>query len=239
MARLDDFDGEALSRAGESIRQIARDATSMEDASRRVVSFLYDDLRTADGEPALALARLYKTHPYGKLPDDLRAFARAQLVGEPDGDEVRCLTLLGTRGVKAAWDDRRQSSGHKAIPLPSAEFVERLPMIAALVGQLGLEVGDVVRPDPQRVPELSRRTYEIFHVPDAVGSPYVPAQDFVAEHGIRSALGFGGVMFSGDFFAVVLFSTVPVSAAVADRVRILALSVRVALLPFGSRVFDG
>ena len=102
-----------------------------------------------------------------------------------------------------------------------------------------LEVGDVVRPDPQRVAELSRRTYEIFHVPDAVGSPYVPAQDFVAEHGIRSALGFGGVMFSGDFFAVVLFSTVPVSAAVADRVRILALSVRVALLPFGSRVFDG
>ena len=114
MARLDDFDGEALSRAGESIRQIARDATSMEDASRRVVSFLYDDLRTADGEPALALARLYKTHPYGKLPDDLRAFARAQLVGEPDGDEVRCLTLLGTRGDLIGPGGQSFSGGYLA-----------------------------------------------------------------------------------------------------------------------------
>jgi hypothetical protein len=76
-------------------------------------------------------------------------------------------------------------------------------------------------------------------VPDAVGSPFVPAQDFVVENRIRSALGFGGILFSGDFFAVVLFSTVAVSADVADRARILSLAVRVALMPFGSRVFDG
>jgi hypothetical protein len=238
MARLEEFDGDALSHAGEAIRQIAKEASTMEDAARRVVGFLYEDLRTADGGPAIALARLYKTHPYGRLPHDLREFARATLDHEP-ADDVRCLTLLGTRGSQPTWDDRMQSTGHKAIPLPSVEFVHRLPMVAGLVEQLGLELGDVVRPDPTRVAELSRRTYGVFHVPDAAGSPFVPAQDFVAEHGIRSALGFGGVLFSGDFFAVVLFSTVPVAASAADRVRILSLAVRVALMPFSSRVFDG
>jgi hypothetical protein len=238
MARLEEFDGDALAHAGEAIRRVAHEATTMEDAARRVVGFLYDDLLTADGGPALALARLYKTHPYARLPANLRDFARETLDHEPS-DDVRCLTLLGTRGVRAEWDDRMQSSGHKAIPLPSVEFVHRLPMVAGLVQQLGLEIDDVVRPDPERIAELSRRTYGVFHVPDAVGSPFVPAQDFVVENRIRSALGFGGILFSGDFFAVVLFSTVAVSADVADRARILSLAVRVALMPFGSRVFDG
>ena len=62
----------------------------------------------------------------------------------------------------------------------------------------------------------------------------MPAQDFVEKHGIVSALGFGGVLFSGDFYAVVMFSRVPISAAVADRLRMLSLATRVSLMPFGT-----
>ncbi len=71
----------------------------------------------------------------------------------------------------------------------------------------------------------------MFHVPTAAGSPYLPGQDFVEQHQIASAVGFGGIMLSGDFFAVVLFSRVPISEPVARTIKILAQPIRVRFLP--------
>lgn len=237
MARLERFAGPDLADFGERIRAFAHTATSMEDASNRIASLLHEELVDDRGAPATALVRVYKTHPYGRLPHELRDFA-GNVLGDVPEDEVRCLTLLATRGALPEWNDRRLSVGHRAIPLPTVGFVEQLPMISGLIGQLGLSVDDVVRPPQHRLPELSQRTYGVFHVPEAAGSALLPAQDFVEQHGIRSALGFGGVLFSGDFYAVVLFSRVPVVPKVAETVRVLSLAVRVALLPFGRRVFD-
>ena len=200
------------------------------------VDVLWAELEAEDGAPALALVRLYQTHAFGKLPEDLRTFARGILDEDPDA-ETRCLTLLATRGLEPDWNDRRKSEGHKAIPLPSVEFVRRLPMVAGLVEHLGLEIADIVRSSKHRIVELAQTTYGVFHVPVAAGREYLPAQDFVAEHAIASALGYGGVLFSGDFFAVVIFSRVPVTSDVAETIRILSLATRVALMPFGNRVF--
>jgi hypothetical protein len=232
MSSLGSFSGDDLTRFGDTIRAIPHEAKTMEDAARRVADFFWAELHDE-----VALVRVYKTHPYGLLPPDLQAFA-GHLSSGPPAAEVRCLTLLGTRGLEPAWNDRRGSEGHKAIPLPSVEFVERLPMVAGLVQQLGLELADVVMPEKGRVAELAQRTYDVFHVPEAAGSQYVPAQDFVEEHGVRSALGFGGVLYTGDFFAVVIFARVPIAAGTADTLRILSLATRVALMPFSSRVFD-
>ena len=237
VAGLASFAASDLSDFGERIRGFAHTATSMEDACGRIASLLYEELVDERGAPACALVRVYKTHPYGRLPHDLRAFA-GNVLGEVPDDDVRCLTLLATRGALPAWNDRRLSAGHRAIPLPTVGFVEQLPMIAGLVGQLGLSVDEVVRPQQHKLPELSQRSYGVFHVAEAAGSTLLPAQDFVGEHGIRSALGFGGVLFSDDFYAVVLFAREPVSAQVADTIRVLSLAVRVALQPFGRRVFD-
>ena len=236
MPNLEHFAGDDLAPFGDAIRSHARSAESMEASAQKTVDLFWSDLQAEDGGPALALVRLYKTHPFGKLPDDLRSFARSMLDEDPD-PETRCLTLLATRGLEPDWNDRRKSEGHKAIPLPSVEFIQRLPMVAGLIGQIGLSLDDVVRPDRERIGELARRNYDVFHVPDAVGSEIVPAQDFVQKHGIVSALGFGGVLFSGDFYAVVMFSRVPISADVADRLRVLSLATRVSLMPFGTRVF--
>jgi hypothetical protein len=236
VASLEHFTGGELEPFGDAIRGHARAASSMEDSAQRTVDVLWSDLQAEDGTPALALIRLYKTHPYGNLPEDLRAFARGVLDHDP-GPETRCLTLLATRGLESDWNDRRKSQGHKAIPLPSVEFIQRLPMVAALIDQIGVDLADVVRPDRKRTNELARKNYDVFHIPEARGSEFVPAQDFVETHGVVSALGFGGVLFSGDFYAVVMFSRVPVSADVADRIRVLSLATRVSLMPFGNRVF--
>lgn len=238
MASLEHFSGGDLEPFGDAIRSHAYSARSMEESAQKTVDLLWAELQAEDGSPALALVRFYKTHEYGNLPEELRAFARGVLEDDPD-PTTRCLTLLATRGLEPDWNDRRKSKGHKAIPLPSVEFVHRLPMVAGLINQIGLDVADVVRPDPdrERISELARKNYDVFHVPHARGSEFVPAQDFVNQHGIIAALGFGGMLFSGDFYAVVMFSRVPVSADVADRLRVLSLATRVSLMPFSTRVF--
>ena len=53
-------------------------------------------------------------------------------------------TLLATAGDEPEWNSRHTSRGHAAIPLPSARIVERFPMIAQLIRQLGFDVADVV-----------------------------------------------------------------------------------------------
>ncbi|HWH05531.1 MAG TPA: hypothetical protein VNT23_03730, partial [Gaiellaceae bacterium] len=48
----------------------------------------------------------------------------------------------------------------------------------------------------------------------------------------RSAVGFGGILLTGDFYATVLFARVPISSAVARTLKILGLPLRMRLLPF-------
>ena len=63
--------------------------------------------------------------------------------------------------------------------------------------------------------------------------------EFVVPFGIKSVLGFGGVLPPGDLFAVIMFSRVPVPRETADLFRNLALSVKLAILPFSrGPVFD-
>jgi hypothetical protein len=53
--------------------------------------------------------------------------------------------------------------------------------------------------------------------------------------GIRSVIGFGGIL-RGEMFAVVIFSRVVIPAAVANRFRNIALEVKAVLHPI-ERVF--
>ena len=213
----------------------------MEDAAQRVCRALYDELVTPDASPACALVRCYKTHPYGKLDPELQAFARAVLQGETPQPATRCLTLLGTVGEHPAWNARRTSTGHRAIPLPSVDMIEKAPMIAQLIRQFGLDLTDVIQPTTDLVRSLAGKTYGVFHVAEAVGSPYIPAQkDFVLKFGIRSVVGFGGSLPTGDLFAVILFARVAISGETADRFRNLALDVKSGFFPYrDGEIFSG
>ncbi|MDQ3950518.1 MAG: hypothetical protein M3282_09230 [Gemmatimonadota bacterium] len=220
-------------RCSTELRRATKDAPTMEEAAQRVCRAFYDELVAPDGSKACALVRCYRTHPYGQLEPELQSFAKAALQGQTAGPTMRCLTLLGSAGDEPAWNSRRTSVGHQAIPLASAEMIAKAPMIAQLIRQFGLEVADVVQPTTDLVRSLQGKTYGVFHVPEAVGSPYIPAQkDFVLRFGIRSVVGFGGSLPSGDLFAVILFTRVPVSSETADRFRNLALDVKSGFFPY-------
>jgi hypothetical protein len=108
-------------------------------------------------------------------------------------------------------------------------------MISQLIRQFGLEIQSVLSPASSVLLDAEERTFNVFHVPDAVGSPYIPAQQqFVVPYGIRSAIGFGGILPSANLFAIVLFSKVPIPEETALLFRPLALSIKVALIPFAA-----
>lgn len=228
-------------RTSRELHRVSMNAPTMESAARAICRWLYENLSAADGGRASVLVRCYKTHPFGSLPNDLQRFARraGEFAAAPD-PQMKCLTLLASSGDLPAWNGREASRGHQAIPLPSERFVERAPMIAQLVGDFGLRLADVVNPTPEVVRDLAGRSYGVFHVEEARGSVAIPAQDdFVVKHGVRSAVGFGGSLASGDLFAVIIFSRVPVPAAAAERFRTVALDVKSAFFPYGAtQIFD-
>lgn len=234
MHDLSDFALSDMTACSAALRRMDAEVGSLEAVARRIVRYFHENLSDGrTGERACAMVRFYKTHPIGGLDPGLREFARARLGGHPEHPGMPCLVLLATCGDEPEWNDRAKSAGHKAIPLPSEKMVDSFPMISQLIRQFGVELGTVLKPDPALILHLEQRTYNVFHVPEALGSPCVPAQaDFVVPYKIRSVLGFGGMLPSADLFAIIIFSKVYIPRETADLFKTLALSAKVALLPF-------
>ena len=216
-----------------ALRESASSAGTLERSAQRICRFLYDELRGASNERQCALVRCYKTHPYGALSPELQEFARTALATTAPHAAMKCLTLMATVGQSANWNARQLSRGHQTIPLASPEMIEKAPMISQLIKEFGLDVTSVLEPSPEIIRELAGKRHGVFYVENADGSPYIPAQeDFVRRFGIKSVLGFGGMLATGDLFAVILFSTVHVAPSVADRFKTIALDVKAAVSRF-------
>lgn len=228
--------GEMMDCRGRIRDLFADDPATLEEAADRAVEFFRRELVDERGEPACALVRFFKTHPYRDLPEDLQAVVRAASPDAASMPDLRCLTLVATRGDEADWNSRLTSRGHRAIPLMSVEMVQQAPMIAQLITQLGLPIANVVRPSRALLLDQEQTTHNVFFVPRALGSPHIVAQEeFVVRYGIQSVLGFGGLLASGDLFAVILFSKVPISPDAADQFRVVGLNLKIAILPFARK----
>lgn len=223
-----------MARCGTGLRRFGNDAMTMEQTAGRIVRYMYDEFRDpTSGARTFALVRCYKTHAFGALPAPLQDFARTAIADVYPKHETACLTLLGTVGDVDDWNDRRRSRGHQAIPLTSPELVARLPMIAQLISQFGVSVETLLAHDPVELLDMQQRTFNVFFVPDALDSPIVPAQEeFVRPHQIRSVIGFGSLLPSGDLFAVIGFGRVTITRETAELFKPLALNVKLALLAF-------
>lgn len=237
---LANFQLSDMLQLGKDLRSLGKSNASMEEAANAVVRHLYYNLADCHGNKCCALVRCFKTHPFSTLEPALQAVVQSALpFDQPVDPNMRCLTLLATAGEIPAWNDRKKSRGHQAIPLPSVEIVERAPMVSQLIQQMGLDIATVVKPDPALLVDLNQSTFNVFHVLHALDSPYVPAQaEFVGPFGIQSVLGFGGLLPSGELFAVIMFSRVEIPRPIADLFGTLALAVKLVLLPFTkNRVF--
>ncbi|OGF46719.1 MAG: hypothetical protein A2231_00800, partial [Candidatus Firestonebacteria bacterium RIFOXYA2_FULL_40_8] len=142
------------------LRKFGATSKTMEETSNKIVRYFYDNfIDSQTGEHNCVLVRLFKTYPYSDLNERLRVLARNILSAEPEDKDFRCLTLMATSGEKMEWNNRKLSSGHQAIPLQSEKFVLSFPMISNLIKQLGLEISQVVKPDPGMILDLNQKTY--------------------------------------------------------------------------------
>ncbi len=234
MYDLPTFTQADMQRCAVTLRNLDERSLSMEETANRIVQHLYENLiNRQSGEKACALVRFFKTHPYGDLNADLQEAAQAILKGRSILRFTKCLTLLATAGDEPEWNDRQQSTGHQAIPLIDQDFVHRAPMILQLIQQFGLEVSAVIDTAPTLITKEAHKAFNVFHVENAIGSPHIPAQQqFVIPYGVQSVLGFGGMLPSGNLFAVILFSKVPIPVETANRFRWISAYVRIAVESF-------
>jgi hypothetical protein len=217
---MTDFTIQEVTECGRAMRTMGAGASSMEEVAGRIVSYFF------------------KTVSYEALPNELQVFAKKMLKEDVPASTMKCLTLLGTVGENSEWNSRESSKGHLAIPLPSEEVLHQIPMIRNLIQQLGLSVKSVVAPDPALLLDMEQKTYGVFFVPEALGSPNIPFQDeFVVRYGIKSVLGFGGMLPSLDIFVIIIFLRNTISREEADLFKNLSLNIKLAILPFEKSVF--
>jgi hypothetical protein len=223
-------------RCSRGLRDCARNASTFDEAATAIVGYLYSQFADSETKtPQCAMIRLYKTAAYKDLSLDLQSFVRRKMGSIVPSAETRVLALISTVGIEPEWNDRTRSVAHKAIPLPSVEIVEQAPMIAGLIKALGFKIADIVSPSMEFLKDAHGKTHNVFHVPVALGSPLIPAQEeFVIPYGIKSIIGFGGILPTGELFALVMFSRVPVDADAAGRFKSVALDVKAILHPLAA-----
>jgi two-component system, NtrC family, sensor kinase len=223
-----------MSECGLALRGLGDDALSMEEVSNNIIEYLYQNfVDSSSGEKHCVLIRFFKTHSYSELTPDLQEYASGILSDRILSDNLKCLTLLATAGELPEWNSRYQSVGHKAIPLADEDAIARIPMIYQLIQQLGLNPSIVVQPDPNLLTDLEQKMYNIFYVNHAKDSLCIPSQaSFVVPFNIKSVLGFGVLLPSGNMFTILMFLKVAISPMIINLFRPLALNVKMAILPF-------
>ncbi len=257
MFSIETFSLQDMTELSGEIRELGTGARTQEEIADRIVNHLFEGFSLKkNGERAFALARFFISLPYKDLETPLKRFVEGRRAEQSDlRPDTRCLTLLATCGQKPDWCDRTRSHDHRAIPIDSPDLATELPMIALLCKQFGIEshsVADLVLSNPDRlqkavatadsdvVMDQDQATFNVFFVPEALNSPYIYAQEeFVKPYGIKSVLGFGGILSAGQIFAVILFSRASIKREVAQRFKPLALSTKNALLQVPQdKVFD-
>ncbi len=195
----------------DELRASLRNVASFEAGAQSYVEAIY---REFAGE--IALSRMFLTLPFGELPEDLRRSAWSVVEGQAAQARVTAvtpvLTLVGTYGDEPAWRHRCDSRSHAAIPLCSTSFVDSIPMVAALLQEMGINLGLEHETGRFIKNVLGVGWVGLFYVEDArsardsQGRRVIPAAAFVDGHHIRSVFGLGKAYGNGAIVTYVGFT---------------------------------
>ena len=141
-------------------------ATCVEEAAQELATDVHEQFAED-----VVIARVFLTAPFGKLPQANKDFV--QKLAESAGTsgalpaDTPVLSLIGTHGTDANWNDRRNSQGHVGIPLVSSDFVGAIPMISRLLNELGVPLDWVNTHDAEIVVKTLGRSAGVFFVENA------------------------------------------------------------------------
>ena len=221
------FTLEDMSRLGSALRRCTALSGRLDAYARNIVQHLYDSLRDQSGNQACAAVRFFKIHPIEELPSQLKSSVPLPVVSDaPSLPAAKCLVLLAQIGIEPLEEDALLSCRRKVISL-SEVVLQRSPSFAAMITQFGLDLAAVLAAEPVYVGDASHRACDVFHTGD------VPAQ--MAAQGVRSVLGFGGLLPSGSLFFVLLYLYTEIAPSCAAMFRPIAINVKMPLLKYDGR----
>lgn len=210
------------------VRELASRASSVESFAQHLVQCCQDTFREpAAGDPEIVLSRCFVAQPFSEVTAEVKTWLQHDLGRPTEPSSGLCFSLMGSAGIVDEWNDPSRSSRYRAIPIDADGFASRFPMFAEIFRQIGISIDKPRLGEGMSIASVGKGC-NVFCVPVALGSPYVPAQnDFVRPFGVRSVVGFGGWYGRGRYFVVVLFSRVSIPPRSVDLLRLLALAVRV------------
>lgn len=180
-----------------------KEAYSVEEAYQPLAKTMVDVCKQSD-ESDLTLSRVYHSFNYVFLPDSLQHVA-SDIWTDKIQEDSKLLVL----------------TGHKAILL-SQETLEDIPMVTRLLQEIGFNVGVLLgKADPCVSYDGIAGTFGVFYVSPALGSPHIPAQDFVTRYGVNSVIGTGVILPQGDISAYIGFSRVVIEDKIASNIASL------------------
>lgn len=206
MSRIGDVTVFSINALRSKIEERIKGCAYLEDAAQKYTDVMYEEF-----EDSIVLVRFFATCPFGKLPVPNQKFVTRLTasagISSLVNDQMLVLSLLGTRGERAAWNNRHRSQGHVGIPLASGAFIEAIPMMSRLLKELGLNLDWIDSGDTKVVAKTIGAMAGVFYVPDAKtavdqkGRKIIAAQDFVSGHNVKTVFGLGGGYLTSSVFA--------------------------------------
>lgn len=213
-----------LEKTIDDVSGVLGELTHLEDGAQLLMRRVYE--ACAD---SIVLARAYVTAPLSALPDAnavwVRELAEAKGVAAELGPSTPVISLVGSAGRVAEWNDRRSSRGHVGIPMVSASFIDAIPMMSRLMASLGGDLTWIDGADGGVAISRLGTVAGTFYVEDAGshtdarGRKVISAVDFVEKHGVRTVFGLGGAFASGQIFVLLVFCSEHVSLETVEALR--------------------
>lgn len=233
VATVAGFTIDDLETFSRDLRSFGRQSSDMREAAGSIASYFSDNLGGADGNPEAVVVLVHKTHPFHKLSDELRSLAR--LASTDVEDDTTCLVRLAVAG----YEDPDPSPSSLVQPLTPGAFREQ-PVLEVLFSVMGVDLDVALDPLEAMRANLHHRDLNVFLVQDVQNSELFGGPDQrrqIEELGIRSLLGIGGALPTGDLFFVFMFTRTMVSDSSARLMRSLAPAVKASLVPHALRPF--
>lgn len=198
------------------IKERCKGLSSLEEIAQELMNTFCQVFITDSGKSAFVLSRFFKSCIYEELPDDIKIYIQHQEGKEEVSAQNRYLTLLGTTGDLEEWKCRKTSKGHQVLSLYDYRTINNIPMLSALINQIGFDISEAVKHDKNIIiNKINKEEYDfgVFCVEEARGSKLIPEQaEFVEPFGIKSVIGFGGVYKTGNIYAIIVFSREKISS---------------------------
>ena len=153
------------------------------------------------------------------------------------GKQARDLDAFAMQATDYFFENVTDQLGEPAFTLVRSFFREArvgpAPDVAQLFSELGLNGSTVLNVRESVRAKFKPQNYDVLYVADANDEPIqLDQHGRLMLSGIRSVIGFGCNLPSGDLFTIILFAKLTFVRNTAELFRTVALNMRLAILRF-------